>query len=116
VNARVIDWPAGLVGDEDGSSDPAKTAQKELKEETGYECDRVELLARGPSSPGITSEIVSLYRAANVRKVGRGGGVGGEDITVHEVPLDAIEQWLKKQNGANKLVDLKIWAGLHFLR
>src|SRR4051812_4043662 len=62
VNARVIDWPAGLVGDE-GENDPAKTAIKELREETGYECDSVELLTRATTSPGITSEIVSLYRA-----------------------------------------------------
>ena len=115
VEARVIDWPAGLVGDEDGSSDPVETAHKELKEETGYECDSVELLARGPSSPGITSEIVSLYRAVGVRKVGKGGGVEGEDITVHVVPHDSVEQWLKKQSGAGKLIDLKVWAGLHFL-
>ncbi|HEX3582248.1 MAG TPA: NUDIX hydrolase, partial [Thermoanaerobaculia bacterium] len=33
VDARVIDWPAGLVGD-DGEKDPAKTAKKELEEET----------------------------------------------------------------------------------
>ena len=115
VGARVIDWPAGLVGDEDDKSDPAETAHKELKEETGYECDSVELLARGPSSPGITSEIVSLFRAVGVRKVGTGGGVGGEDITVHAVPLDSIEQWLEKQSEAGKLIDVKMWAGLYFL-
>jgi ADP-ribose diphosphatase len=115
VDARVIDWPAGLVGDEDGSSDPSKTARKELNEETGYDCERLELLARGPSSPGITSEIVSFYKASGVRKAGEGGGVGGEDIEVHAIPLDAIGEWLKKQNGANKLIDLKIWGGLYFL-
>src|SRR6185436_10565451 len=56
VDARVIEFPAGLVGDEDESEDAAETAKKELEEETGYTCERVELLARGPSSPGITSE------------------------------------------------------------
>ena len=116
VDARVIDWPAGLVGDEDGTSDPEETARKELKEETGYECESVELLARGPASPGITSEIVSLYRAVGVRKVGAGGGVEGEDITVHTVALDRLEDWLKKQQNSRKLIDLKLWAGLHFVR
>src|SRR5204863_7708942 len=66
VNARVIDFPAGLVED-DG---PEATAKKELEEETGYTCDSVELLAKGPTSPGITSEIVSIYRAHGVRRVG----------------------------------------------
>jgi ADP-ribose pyrophosphatase len=115
VNARVIDWPAGLVGDEDENADAAETARKELFEETGYECDSVELLARGPTSPGITSEIASFYRAVGVRKVGAGGGVGGEKIDVHAVPRDAIEQWLSRQRGAGRLIDLKIWGGLYFV-
>src|ERR1041385_2811914 len=76
VKARVIDWPAGLVGDE-GVNDPVATAKKELEEETGFRCERVELLARGPSSAGINSEIITLYRAYGVTRVGAGGGVEG---------------------------------------
>ncbi len=115
VNARVIDWPAGLVGDEDSDTSPEDTARRELNEETGYECESVELLAKGPTSPGITSEIVSLYRAVDVRRVGGGGGVCGEKIDVHAIPVNAIRDWLKKQTGAGKLIDLKVWAGLQFV-
>lgn len=114
VNARVIDWPAGLVGDE-GENDPVKTAKKELEEETGFICERVELLARGPSSPGITSEIVSLYRAYDLKRVGKGGGVGNEKITVHLVPLANVEKWLREREGQGVLIDLKIWSGLRFV-
>ncbi len=84
VQARVIDLPAGLVGDEDDNG-PEETARRELHEETGYECDSMELLARAATSPGITSEIVSLYRAVGVRRVGEGGGVGSEKIETHVV-------------------------------
>ena len=112
VNERVIDWPAGLIGDEDPDTDAAETARKELEEETGYVCEAVERLARGPSSPGITSEVVSLYRARGVRKKGEGGGVGGEDITVHAIPRADLLRWLDAQTA---MIDLKIWAGLHFL-
>ncbi len=109
VARRVIDFAAGLVGDEkDGPSDPAKTAKKELEEETGYTCDSVELLFRGPSSPGITSEIVSLYRASGVRKRGEGGGVGGENIKVHAVPLDELDDWLRKKESEGMLIDVKV--------
>jgi ADP-ribose pyrophosphatase len=107
LNARVIDFPAGLVGDEGGTSDPEKTARKELGEEAGYTCDSVELLVRGPSSPGITSEIVSLYRARGVRKLGEGGGVGGEDITVHVVPRGELRDWLRQKEHEGVLIDLK---------
>ncbi len=116
VDARVIDYPAGLVGDEDGHDDPAATAKKELEEETGYTCARVQRVAAGPTSPGITSEMVAFYRAYGLRKAGKGGGVGGEDITVHEVPRDSIVEWLRQREREGVLVDLKVWGGLYFLR
>lgn len=115
VGARVIDYPAGLVGDEDGTDDPADTAKKELEEETGFVCDSVELLAKGPSSPGITSEIVSLYRARGLKKRSDGGGVGGEDIEVHLVPRRELESWLRRKADEGVLVDLKLWSGFFFL-
>lgn len=115
VGKRVIDFPAGLVGDEEGHDDPAGTTRKELLEETGYACDSVELLARGPSSPGITSEIVSFYRARGMRKEGEGGGVGNEKITVHTIARTELRAWLDKQASSGTLIDLKIWGGLYFL-
>ncbi|HJT15771.1 MAG TPA: NUDIX hydrolase [Thermoanaerobaculia bacterium] len=108
VDARVIDLPAGLI-EEHG---PEETAKRELDEETGYVCDRVELLIKAPTSPGITSEIVQYYRAINPRKKGKGGGVGGEDITVHTIAVAELEQWLKKQKS---LVDGKVWTAVHFI-
>jgi ADP-ribose pyrophosphatase len=115
VDARVVDWPAGLVGDEDENADAATTARKELEEETGWTCRDVELLVQGPTSPGITSETVSFYRAAGLRRVGEGGGVGGEAIDVHEVPLRDVRAWLERKQRGGTLVDLKVWAGLYFL-
>jgi ADP-ribose diphosphatase len=114
VDASVIDLPAGLVGDE-GIHDPAETAKNELREETGWTCRNVEFLARGPSSPGITSEIVSFFRATGLSRQGEGGGVGGESIAVHEVPLRDIEKWLEKKERDGALIDLKIWSALHFV-
>ena len=108
VDARVIDWPAGLVGDE-GDEGPEATARKELEEETGYTCERVELLAKGPTSPGITSELVSFYRAHSVKK--KGGHE--EEITVHEIARDEIDSWLRSRGEV--MVDLKVWGGLHFV-
>jgi len=115
VDARVIDWPAGLVGDEEGSSDPAETALRELEEETGYTCQRVELLAEGATSPGITSETVRLYRAFGLRKTGEGGGIGGEKIEVHTVALPELPSWLSRKQREGAVVDLKIWSGMCFL-
>lgn len=115
VGHRVIDWPAGLVGDE-GSDDAAQTAKKELEEETGFTCEGVERLAAGPTSPGITSEIVTFYRATGVRREGSGGGVSGEDITVHVVRRSDVPRWLEQRERDGVLVDLKIWGGLYFVQ
>lgn len=112
VNARVIDLPAGLI--EDGG--PKSTAKRELQEETGYTCKSVELLAKGPTSPGITSEIVHFYRAVGVRRQGAGGGVEGEreDIRVHTISVRRLERWLEAKAKERILIDLKVWVGLYF--
>lgn len=107
VDARVIDLPAGLI-EERG---PGETAKRELEEETGFKCERVQRLVKAPTSPGITSEIVHYYRAVTPKRTSEGGGVGDEDITVHLIALSGIEKWLKKQQA---LVDAKVWAGLYF--
>ena len=99
VDARVIDLPAGLV--EDGL-DAAATAKKELEEEAGYSCERVEFLARCATSPGITSEIVSLFRAHGVQRRGE----PEDGIKVHLVPRRSAAEWLRKQDA---LIDLKLY-------
>ena len=108
VDARVIDWPAGLVGDENDDDAPT-TAKRELEEETGFTCESVEFLAKGPTSPGITSEILSFYRARGVRRQ----GTGEEEIVVHIVRRTDAEDWLRKREGV--LIDLKVWGGLYFV-
>jgi len=105
VDARVIDWVAGLL---DSSKDAEATARQELEEEAGFACDTIERLASGPSSPGITSEIVHLVRARGLRRIGAGGGVGGEKITVHLVPKADLSAWLRKKESEGILVDLKV--------
>ncbi len=115
VNARVIDFPAGLVGDEEGHDDPTETARRELEEETGYVCSSVERLTSGPTSPGITSETVAFYRATGLSQRGPGGGVAGEDITVHRVPRGEIFDWLNQKQDEGVMIDVKIWAGLWWL-
>ncbi len=104
VDARVIDFPAGLIEE----FDVLETARRELEEETGFACASVEHIAAGPSSPGITSEIVHVVRAGGLRRVSRGGGVGGEDITVHVVPSGELAEWLRRKEAEGVRVDLKV--------
>ena len=104
VDARVIDWVAGLIEE----FDVMETARRELEEEAGFACDAIEHAASGPTSPGITSEIVHLVRARGLRRVSQGGGVGGEKITVHLVPREELAAWLRRKESEGILVDLKV--------
>jgi len=114
--ARVIELPAGLVGDVAGTEqeDLAEAARRELLEETGYQADRLEFLADGPSSAGLATEVYSLFLARGVRRVAPGGGDAGEDIRVHVVPLGEVPAWLAARRRGGVLVDPKVYAGLFF--
>lgn len=116
VDARVIDLPAGLAGDVAGAEDEPLlvAARRELMEETGYESDRWELLTEGPTSPGMTNEMITFFLARNAQRTGSGGGDGSEDIEVHAVPLDTLHPWLEAKRAAGVLIDPKAYAGAYF--
>jgi len=118
VHARTIELPAGIVGDEPGGSTEflEDAAKRELLEETGYAAERVETLTTGPASSGLTSEVVTLLFASGLRRVNAGGGVAHEDITVHEVPLSEVHEWLAAKAQAGLLIEPKVYAGLYFVR
>ena len=89
LQGRVIELPAGLVGDQDASKNETieDAAQRELVEETGYQARSIMPIVNGASSAGITEEKVHLMLATGLVKVGDGGGDHLEDIIVHSVPL-----------------------------
>ncbi len=117
VQRRMIELPAGLVGDEPGSADEGllEAANRELEEETGYRASTLDLLLRAPSSGGMTSEVVTFVKATGLARVGEGGGVEDEDIRVHVVPVDSVGKWLQDRQTDGCLLDPKIFAGLYLI-
>lgn len=117
VHARTLELPAGLIGDEPGSNDEAhaEAARRELLEETGYQAGHIAALTHGPASGGLTSETVTLFLATQLCRVGAGGGVAHEEITVHEVPLPDVHEWLETKAQLGVLIDPKVYAGLYFI-
>lgn len=117
VGAPVIEFPAGLVGDNPhvAGEEAIAAAKRELIEETGYEAAHWREVARGPVSPGMSTEIIALFVATGLRRVNAGGGEADESIIVHEVPEGDVATWLKEQERRGCLVDPKIYGGLYFM-
>ena len=69
----------------------------------------------GPPSAGVSSEIVTIFVMRGVRRMGRGGGVGGEKIRVHVIPKAQAAAWLEGMRGRGFWVDPKVYAGLWVL-
>lgn len=116
VAANVIELPAGLVGDDGDPNEALElAAARELEEECGWRPARCRVLQAGPSSAGLSDEIVHLVLAEDLTQVGPGGGVAGEDITVHAVPRKDIAAWLVEAAANGKLIDHKVQAGLWWL-
>ncbi|WP_338685679.1 NUDIX hydrolase [Haloferula helveola] len=114
LQRRVIEIPAGLVGDEvehEGES-IAETARRELLEETGYQAGKIEPLIVSPTSAGMARELTHLFLATELEQVGPGGGVGNEDIQLHRVPVADLRTWLRAKESEGLLVDFKIHAAL----
>jgi ADP-ribose pyrophosphatase len=116
LDARVVELPAGLIGDEPGTGEEMiiEAAKRELLEEAGCVSQCWEHLIEGPSSPGLTNEGYTMYLARDVTRVSAGGGDESEDIHVYLVPLDEVETWLKKRRRQGLLVDPKVYTGLYF--
>jgi ADP-ribose pyrophosphatase len=110
LGRRTIELPAGLVGDEDGGADEdALTAAiRELEEEAGYRARDIEMVGEFFSSPGMVTEAFTLFRATGLEQVSQGGGVAGEDITVHRVAIEAIEPFIAARRAEGFGIDTRL--------
>ena len=105
-----IELPAGLIGDDAGGEDEdaATAAIRELEEETGYHAARMEDLGEYYSSPGMVTEAFTLFRAYDLTRVGPGGGVEGEGITVHHVPRTQLADFLAAKRAEGYAIDVRM--------
>jgi len=78
---------AGMIADEGADT----TARREAHEELGIDLSSLEFIARVWSSPGVSTERLSLFLSPcrSADRIGDGGGIEGEHerITVVERPL-----------------------------
>lgn len=103
-----LELPAGLVGDDSAGEAAEVAAARELEEETGYRAATWRTVGEFYSSPGMVSESFTLLVATGLTKVGDGGGVDGEEITVHRVPLSGIEAFVAAKRAEGCGIDVRV--------
>lgn len=108
LKVRCIELPAGLVGDDVAGEASELAAQRELEEETGYRAAHWRTVGEFYSSPGMVSESFTLLVATSLTKVGEGGGVDGEDIIVHRVPLAGIADFVAAKRAEGCAIDVRV--------
>lgn len=108
LGRNCIELPAGLIGDHDANEDPLTSAGRELEEETGYRANHLEDLGAFYSSPGLVSESFTLVQAHGLTKVNEGGGVDGENITVHRIAIDHLAAFVADKRAEGCAIDVKL--------
>jgi ADP-ribose pyrophosphatase len=112
LGRRCIAFPAGMIGDDDSSEDAMTAAARELEEEAGYVASSWRSLGSFASSPGLTNETVTIFEARGLTQISGGGGVAGEDISVHRVAMADVSRFLEEQRAMGCAVDVKLLAVL----
>ncbi len=103
-----LELPAGLIGDEEADEAVEIAAARELEEECGYRPGRIELMGEFFSSPGMVSESFFFVKAHDLVKVSEGGGVEGENITVHRVALSDVTPFIAAKRAEGCGIDAKL--------
>ncbi|MBP5233748.1 MAG: NUDIX hydrolase [Planctomycetes bacterium] len=110
TNARVIEFPAGLI---EPGEPPENAAVREMREETGYDCVIREVQPDTYNTPGLTSEtvyniVVEIADDAPCRPCPD----DGEDIETILVPREGIAAFVKAELAAGSRFDSKVWSYL----
>jgi len=115
VQARVLELPAGLVGDVNKDEAFEEAAQRELIEETGYKAQKIHRLLDSPALAGASAEILTFVLANGLEKVSEGGGDDSENIEVHKVSPFDFDKFADEKKLEGVLIDSRIYAGLGLL-
>ncbi len=107
----IIEAVAGAI---DANETPEAAAIRETFEETGYQIREPRLINKFFTSPGGVSEYVFLYFAevTDADRIGKGGGIDGEDIKVVQLAIDELFDRLAH----GSIEDPKLLIGAYWLQ
>ncbi len=113
-----VEFPAGLVGDENINETTNEALYKELLEETGYEGKEFRIAVKNlVSSGGLTSEKSTLAIADiyNLEKKCKPVDDGGVIIERVEVSIDKVNNFLDEIQAKGHFICAQTLAGVYFL-
>jgi nudix-type nucleoside diphosphatase (YffH/AdpP family) len=87
-DGTLLETIAGIIED----ADPAEDARREAMEEAGLRLGPLEHAGSAWTSPGFSTELMTMYLAPyeSADRVAAGGGIGDEDIEVVEFSLHEL--------------------------
>lgn len=110
MEKALVEIPAGKL--EQGEQ-PETTAIRELEEETGYVCEKMELIASFYTSPGFADEIVYLYEAKGLKKKENKAALDEDEfVELMEVTLEEAMELMKEQ----RIHDAKTMYAVQYLQ
>lgn len=86
VGEQLWEFPAGTA---EADEEPARTAAREVEEETGYRAAGVQPIGRFYTSPGFCDELMHVFIARGLEHVGQ-NLERHEEIEVQAMPMEAV--------------------------
>lgn len=110
LERTIVEIPAGKL---EKGEEPSVCARRELEEETGYECESIELLVSFYTSPGFADEIVHLYVAKGLKQKENAAAPDEDEfVNLEELTLEEALQYMKEQ----KIYDAKTVYAVQYLQ
>jgi len=110
LEKEIVEIPAGKL--EPGEK-PEVTAVRELEEETGYVCDKMEFVTSFYTSPGFADEILYVYKAIGLKKKENKAALDEDEfVELMEVSLEEAVELMKNQ----RIHDAKTMFAVQYLQ